>query len=297
VAIAVRRLIACLALLAAIPALGGCGTEDLSPSAIAQAADATVASDGMKMQIAQTITVAGEGPLRMGGDGAIDPRHQRSRFTLRMTEAPDAAAGALGNSFTTDVISDHLDVYTRSSQLATVLGKGKRWLKIDVAEVSKAAGLDLTTMTQSSQDPSQMLRQLKAVSGDVERVGAEQVRGVGTTHYRATIDFGRYPELVPAGERAAARASMRQLIKLLGTRTAPVDVWVDDHDLVRRYRQTMHLSIPGGGGRMSMQQQFELYDFGARVDIAVPDAAEVTDMSDLVGGGAAALGGAPHVGP
>jgi hypothetical protein len=291
VAIAARRPIACLAVLAAIPALGGCGTEDLSPSAIAQAADATVASNGMKMQIAQTISVPGERPLRLGGDGAIDPRNQRSRFTLRMTAAPDAAAGALGDSFRTDVIGDHLDVYTRSPQLATVLGKGKRWLKIDVAEVSKAAGLDLSTMTQSSQDPSQMLRQLEAVSGDVEKVGEEPVRGVATTHYRATIDFSRYPDLVPADERAAARASMRQLVKLLGTRTAPVDVWVDDDDLVRRYRQTMNLSIPGGGGRMSTQQQFELYDFGTSVDIDVPDAGEVSDMTDLVRGGAAALAG------
>ena len=134
-----------------------------------------------------------------------------------------------------------------------------------------------------------MLRQLKAAGGDIEKVGEEDVRGVATTHYKATIDFERYPELVPADERAAARASMRQLIKLTGARTAPVEVWVDDDDLVRRLEQTTKLTIPGAGP-MSMVQQLELYDFGTKVDIDVPDPAEVADMTDLAGQGAATLG-------
>ncbi len=287
-AIFVRRLIALLALLAAIPALAGCGAEDLSPTAIAQAADTTVAANGMKVRIDQTMTLPGMGPLEMGGDGEIDTRNQRSRFSLRLESAPDAPAG-IGDAFRTDVVSDRLDVYTRTPQLSSVLGEGKRWLKIDIAEVSRAAGLDVSSMAQSSQDPSQMLRQLKAAGGDIEKVGEEDVRGVATTHYKATIDFERYPELVPADERAAARASMRQLIKLTGARTAPVEVWVDDDDLVRRLEQTTKLTIPGAGP-MSMVQQLELYDFGTKVDIEVPDPAEVADMTDLAGQGAATLG-------
>lgn len=272
-------------MLAATPLLTGCGAEDLSPSSIAQAADATVAKSAMKMRIDQTMTIPGIGPLEMGGDGVIDTRRQRSRFTLGVTSAPDAAAGAFGDEFKTEVISDHLDVYTRMPQLSAVLGKGKRWLKIDVAEVSKAAGIDISTMAQSSQDPSQGLRQLKAVSGQIEKVGEEDVRGVSTTHYRAKIDFSKDPSLVPPAERAAARASMRQLIKLTGSRTAPVDVWVGEDDLVRRFRQKMKLAIPGAG-TSAIEQRFELYDFGTRVDIDVPDADEVADMTDLVEGAA-----------
>jgi len=287
VTIVVRRLLALLALLAAIPALAGCGAENLSPTAIAQAADTTVAANGMKVRIDQTMTLPGMGPFEMGGDGEIDTRNQRSRFSLGLKSAPDAPAG-IGDAFTTDVVSDHLDVYTRTPQLSAVLGKGKRWLKIDVAEISQAAGIDLSSMAQSSQDPSQMLRQLKAASGDIEKVGEEDVRGVGTTHYKATIDFEKYPDLVPASERAAARASMRQLMELTGARTVPVEVWVDDDDLVRRLKQTMNLTMPGAGA-MSMVQELELYDFGTKVDIDVPDPAEVADMTDLAGLGAATL--------
>jgi hypothetical protein len=282
--ISVRRLPALLAVLAAIPALAGCGAEDLSPSSIAQAADTTVATSAMKLRIDQTMTIPGIGPMQMGGDGAIDIRHQRSRFTLRITKAPGAAAGAFGDAFRTDVITDHFDVYTRTPQLSALLGSGKRWLKIDLAEISKSAGIDLGAMAQPNQDPSQSLQQLKAVSGEVEKLGEEPVRGVSTTHYRATIDFEKFPSLVPAKDRGAARASIRQLIELTGSSTAPIEVWIDEDDLVRRFEQKLKLASPGGPS--AIEQRIDLYDFGAKVDIDVPDAGEVADMSDLAGAGA-----------
>ncbi|HEX6388476.1 MAG TPA: hypothetical protein VFZ89_03490 [Solirubrobacteraceae bacterium] len=275
-----RRLIVLLALLVAVPALAGCGADDLSPSSIAQAADKTVATNGMKLRMDQKMTIPGFGPMEMGGDGAIDIRHQRSRFTLRITKAPGAAAGAFGDAFRTDVISDHYAVYTRTPQLSALLGGEQLWLKLDVAKISKAAGIDLSAMAQPNQDPSQALQQLKAVSGDVEKVGEEPVRGVSTTHYRAKIDFAKFPDLVPAKDRAAARAAMRQLIKLTGSSTAPTEVWVGEDDLVRRFRQKLELAGPGGGPS-AIEQQIELYDFGAKVDIDVPDPDEVADMSDL----------------
>lgn len=279
-----RRLVVLLAVLAAGSVLAGCGAEDLSPSSIARAADKTVATNGMKLRMDQKMTIPGFGPMEMGGDGAIDIRNQRSRFTLRITKAPGAAAGAFGDAFRTDVVTDHFDVYTRTPQLSALLGSGKRWLKMDIAEISKAAGIDLGAMAQPHQDPSQSLQQLKAVSGDVEKVGEEPVRGVSTTHYRATIDFEKFPDLVPAEDRAAARASIRQLIKLTGSSTAPVEVWIDEENLVRRLSQKLKLALPGGPS--AIEQQIDLYDFGAKVDIDVPDADEVAGMTDLAAAGA-----------
>lgn len=227
-----------LVLTAAVPALAGCGTEDLSPSSIAQAADTTVAKNAMKIRIDQTITMPGAGALVMTGSGEIDTRSQMSHITMRVADGPSAAAGApVGDLSSTEVISDKLVVYMRVAQLEGVLGEGKRWMRVDAAKAAEAAGLDTSALLQSGQDPAQAISQLGAVSGDVEKVGEEKVRGVDTTHYRATVDFDRYPSLVPASQRAAVRASMRRLEKLMGSSTAPVDVWVDDDDLVRRYRQ------------------------------------------------------------
>ncbi len=124
------------------------------------------------------------------------------------------------------------------------------------------------------------MQMLKAVSGEVEKVGDEDVRGVSTTHYRATIDFDKYPLAVPAANRAAVRKSIDSLIKLTGTRTVPVDVWVDGDAVVRRFAQTTRMNVPGAG-RMQMKQTIELYDFGTKVDVQAPPAREVQDLSEL----------------
>ena len=284
-----RRLLCLLAALAVFAALSGCGADDLSPTSIARAADATIAKNGMKIQIDQTMTVPGAGPVTMTGAGAIDTRGQASHLTMKLTGMPGGGTGGLdADDLTTEVITDRLVVYTRTPQLGSALGQGKSWLKVDLAEAAKGAGIDLASMMQTGQDPAQAIRQLEAVSGDIEKVGEEDVRGVSTTHYRATIDFSKYPELVPAADRAAARASMQQLTKLTGAKTAPVEVWVGEDDLLRRFKQKLRLEIPGAGAS-SIEQQFELYAFGTKVDITVPDADKVVDASKLAARGAAAL--------
>jgi len=68
-----------------------------------------------------------------------------------------------------------------------------------------------------------------------------------------------------------------------------VEAWVGDDDLVRRFRQKLTLAI--AGAPTAIEQQFELYDFGTKVDIDVPADDEVADLTDLASGRAATLGG------
>jgi len=53
---------------------------------------------------------------------------------------------------------------------------------------------------------------------------------------------------------------------------------------VRRIAQK--LSLDAAGMSSAIEQRFEFYDFGAKVDIDVPDAGEVAEMSDLAAAGA-----------
>ena len=272
-----------------IAALAGCGADDVSTASIAEAADATVAERGMRIALSQTLTIAGGGRMSTSGTGVMDTRGQASHLTLRVTSAPDVIVGAFDKSdLVTQVITDHAVVYTHSPQLSQLLGAGRDWVKIDAAEVGKAAGIDVSALTQPGQDPTQAVRQLTAVSGEVKTIGREDVRGVATTHYRATVDLRRSPDLVPAADRAAARAAIDRLIEMTGGSPVPVDVWIGADDRVRRLSQK--LSLTAAGGPSAIEQRFEFYDFGTKVDIDVPDADEVTDVTDLAAAGTATLG-------
>jgi len=279
-----RSLVALLAVVIALPVLSGCGADDtLSPEAVASAADATVAKGGAKIAMELNATLPGADKLTMSGEGAVDTRTRRGHLTLEAAQAP---AGIDKEKFTQEIVFDKLIIYLRGQALAAVLDKGKRWIKIDIAKAGKEAGLDLSSVMQTGQDPSQSLRLLKAVSDDVKTLGEEDVRGVKTTHYKATIDLEKYPDTVPANDRAAARATIETLTKATGESKSPVEFWLDEDKLVRRYVQS--LSVKTGATKNAIRQKIEFYDYGAKVDVTIPPAGEVQDLTDLAATG---LGG------
>lgn len=284
-----RLLLALPALLGTIPVLAGCGAENLSTASIAEAAEATVAESGMRIAIDQTMTLPGAGRVSMTGSGVMDTAGQASHLTMQVKSAPDVVVGAFDKSdLSTEVITDRAVVYTHSAQLGQLLGAGRKWLRIDAVKVGEAAGIDVSALTQPGQDPTQALRQLKAVGADVEKIGREDVRGVETMRYRATVDLRRYPALAPAAERAAAREATERLIEVTGASTLPVDVWIGTDDRVRRV--TQKLSLKGPGGPSTIVQRFELYAFGTKVDIKIPPPSQVTDVTDLTASGMATVG-------
>jgi len=119
----------------------------------------------------------------------------------------------------------------------------------------------------------------------------EDVRGVQTTHYKATIDLEKYPDIVPAKDRAAARSTIATLTKALGGSKSPVEFWIDEDDLVRRYVQSLRLKV--GGATSSLRQRLEFYDYGTKADIAVPPADEVQDLTDIAAAGIGGSGATP----
>jgi len=286
-----RSLLALLAVLAAIPLLSGCGgdsdSDTLSSEAVAKAAEATVAKGGTRISLVSDATLpGGAGELKMTGEGVVDGETQQGRLTLKAISAP---SGVSKQSLGQEIVFDKLVLYLRSPVFAAALDDGKKWLKIDLEKAGKAAGIDLASLTQSGQDPSQSLKLLKAVSGDIAEVGKEDVRGVSTTHYKATIDLNKYPDTVPAKDREAARATVKTLTKALGGTKTPVEFWIDEDDLVRRYGQT--LKIDTGGGQSAIKQTIDYYDYGAEVDVTIPPADEVQDFSDIAASGLS--GGTP----
>ena len=159
------------------------------------------------------------GSLGFTGEGAFDTAVDKTEMSLDLSsflKLMEGLAGSLGGSgvdtgldpddFKLDAVTDGLVMYMRFPFLADKLPEGKDWVKVDLRQAaSQVPGLELDQFLQfANNGPHSTLAYLKAVSGAIETVGVDELRGVSTTHYRTHVDLAKY---ATAGARGAARAA------------------------------------------------------------------------------------------
>ncbi|HXY80058.1 MAG TPA: LppX_LprAFG lipoprotein [Gaiellaceae bacterium] len=167
---------------------------------------------------------------------------------------------AAGISASIDAVLSSTDMYLKSSLFAALLPAGKSWLKLDLAKAGAAQGLNLNTLL--SQDPTQLLAALQSLKG-ATKVGSEQVDGVSTTHYRASIDLSK----LPAGSSGAPSV---------------YDAWVGGDGYVHRVR--VRIATGSGTKKSAITLTADLSGFGESVKVAVPPAAQtLTSTGSLPG--------------
>ena len=201
------RLLPVLLACAALPFAAGCGAQDSVKNAVdpvAQAATKTTAAGTVQIAMTGKVSAAGQ-EIRAG-------RHRIDRPQGQARRDGDDHDGAGQGEVRIDELLDGLVLYMRSDALTARLPGGKRWVKLDLAALGRQQGVDLGQLQQlgGGSDPTQCLTYLKQ-SGDVEKLGSDNIKGIPTTHYRATIDFDKVAE--NAGDAAA---SVRQLEQLDG---------------------------------------------------------------------------------
>jgi hypothetical protein len=174
---------------------------------------------------AVTIKVEAPGLLSAGltYGGAMDFANNRARF-----DVDPSSFGVPGFNQKIQALYDFnaagAVVYMHIPQLAGELG-GKEWMKLDMQKLFQAAGLkvDVNQLVQArSNDPTSGLRLLEGAS-QVTKLGAEQVRGVDTTHYALIVDLDKAVTAAPP----ASQEALRQLLSLYKVRTLPLEVWLD----------------------------------------------------------------------
>jgi hypothetical protein len=252
----------------AVTLLPGCGAEEaIAPDDVAKAAEATIQAGGAKLATKGTITAPDGKQVDISGRGEVDKRGS-TELEMELSAAGETQTMRL-------VVAGEL--LFMSSSLFEDLPDGKEWVRIDYEKVADQAGLsDLPEV--GSSDPSGTLRNLRAVA-EVEKVGSEDVRGVPTTHYTATIRLRDLPDKVRPGEREAARRSVERLIKLTGSEEQKTEVWIDRDDLVRRTRDQYTMSP--GPKKVEVDETTEFYGFGTRATIEVPADSESVDITKL----------------
>src|SRR5437016_7599228 len=166
---------------------------------------ASSTSSARSARVSMTVVIkSSSGPLAAGrslqSDGAVDFAGRQATF--RVTT----------DSGNIDAVIDGTVVYEHIPQLAPAVG-GKTWLKIDLKTVGQLVGVPgLSSVFQSQpSDPTQALAYLRGASSQIATVGHEEVRGVRTTHYRATVDLNKAASSLGADQQAAHRQLIDRL--------------------------------------------------------------------------------------
>ena len=213
-------------------------------------------------------------PITMKGSGFTDLRRKTGRFTFDMSGLAEVSQGKIPAGATMDEIMVYPVLYMRSPTLSPVVPDGK-WGKFDLGAATRQMGVNIDSYAQS--DPTQYLRYLSVAGEHVKRVGRETIRGVGTTHYTATLNLRKTPDFFPAGpKRDEARKSVDRLIEVTGEDSYPVAVWVDGRSMIRRMHLTMNMKVQGQ--RIGMDMAFDLFNFGRKPRVKPPPAADVVEL-------------------
>lgn len=255
---------------AAVIGFAGCGSGQQIAPAITRAADVVTRVPGYRMTATMSVA-APRGSTQMQMTGVIDRVHRTGRLVAHQT--------ILGHHLNLTEVFSQLTFYLQAAgipELSKVTG-GKPWIKFDMSRMLGAMGLSsLPTGT----DPSQFVDYLRAVSSSTKALGTGTIRGVSTSHYRATIDLSKYADLVPASQRAQAKRGISTLEQALGSHTMAMDAWLDKKNLVRRIG--LNFAECAAGQHIRMAMTMDLYDYGPQKATSVPASSDAYDITPLL---------------
>jgi hypothetical protein len=245
--------------------------EQVDQAVIAEAAAKTTAAKTARIATLVRV-VEPEGQQRFGGQGKFDFENRAGEMTLRLIEGEPGAGGGQGKAVFVDS-----SVYYQLPPGA--LGGDKRWIRLDLQNVADASGLDFGPLVQGSQaDPTQYLLWLSALGPGITKIGEEEVRGVPTSRYRAAVDLNLLEQQAPPGKEAEWAAYVQALRDRLGLAFIPVEVWVDDDGLIRRFNHEYGFSAEGKTAVVTT----EIFDFGIPVNVQAPPVDAVVTLTDLI---------------
>jgi hypothetical protein len=167
------------------------------------------------------------------------------------------------------------DVSYMKFGMFAMLGVPTEWVRMSADDAGTAAG----SFGASPINPTEMMDAFSNENAQIVDLGSEQVRGVNTTHYRITMDI----EAMLEDADADSIEELENLGPLPANGELPVDFWIGDDGNVYR----MLLEIVGAdvaeSGFVSMRMMWEMFDYGANIEIVAPPEDDVTDGDALTG--------------
>lgn len=287
-----------LSLLVLVLVLAACGGErDASSPAevLDQAAENMVAAGSLRYTMDSTMLSRdlSEKSIPIRGEGVATTDDERGRMTMDLSEMIRAVVAqeagpeereflellfgdAEGWQAETRYIGDQ--AWMRVPALTELVG-GKPWIELADTDEPES-GLDLA-LGNSPDNPAALLPYLRSL-GPVTEVGKQQVRGLETTHYSATVELDRVPDQAPADERDELREKIERTIEQTGQRTVPLDIWVDEDALPRRMR-FVDVSPPGEDEKYptTWSATIDILEYGVPVEVVPPPPGKVMPEEEL----------------
>ncbi|GAA0604959.1 hypothetical protein [Streptomyces crystallinus] len=248
--------------------------SDFSPVAALQAVQKKTDGAGsakveMTMSMGAVMGMSGNGSLAWG-DGTTG--------TMRMKYTQGSQAQMMKQLGSDSIDARYLrDAYyaDMGPNFAKTLG-GKHWIRYGYDDMAKLMGPAGAVMKDQMQNatPQQGVKTLLA-SGDVKKVGTEDVRGVRTTHYSGTVDVAKMVDR-SSGLDAKTLDAFKTQMNQSGITTDTVDIWVDKDDLL--VKKTERAATKNG----EMNTTVFYGDYGVKVSVQAPAASDTVDFSTLI---------------
>jgi hypothetical protein len=255
-------------------AVAACGQAASATTVVRSSATKTAQAKTSKFALDVTSQTGGSN-VEVKGDGVADFAKKDIDLTMDIPQA-----GSI------EVLTFGTVAYVKLPRvLQSQIPGGKPYGKIDLQAVGRSKGLDFSSLTSGSSDPTSGLSYLNGAADGVTKVGTETLRGAKTTHYKATVDLQK----AEAKATAAQKQTIEKARTQLGTSTFPVDVWIDSAGRVRKMSYSFDLSkVKSASGQSAGVGQttatIEFYDYGTPVNLTEPPADQVTDLTQQATG-------------
>jgi hypothetical protein len=186
-----------------------------------------------------------------------------------------------------EMVMDDGVIYMRSPAFE---GAPTPWVSLDPSRMDPAAAAQFGGFGAGTTDPSAYAGLFAGVF-DVKASGDADIDGIATTRYTGAIDLQKVLEGFAdvVGEDADAKtteqleAAVEQFEALGIDGKIPFQIWIDDEGLPRRQRITMDFGdLVPGAGEAQMEMTVDYSAFGEPVDVDLPKASEVTDVTKML---------------
>ena len=202
-----------------------------------------------------------------------------STFIVDLSEAANAAPGGEGIPPEFADMFGEMEVRTIGDTsylrfgLFSMLGIETEWVSMPASD----AGSTAASFGANPVNPADIMSTFGPGVSDPQDLGRETIRGVETTHYAVVVDIDE----ITAEADAAALEELEGIGTDLPTGEIPLDFWVGDDGNVYRFSMEFDGAATPDATFESMTMTWEMFDYGASIEIVAPPTDQVTDGSDL----------------